>query len=125
MFFFRKKNNENKLEPSCCCRGTEKEKDKVLSCCEGTISGTGDLKILGSGCKSCHQLYENTVRADENLNLNIEVEYITDMEKILSYGVMRMPALVINEKVVSSGKVLNTEEIGKIISNTLEGKCLS
>lgn len=43
----------------------------------------------------------------------------------MSYGVMRMPALVINEKVVSSGKVLNTEEIGKIISNTLEGKCLS
>lgn len=65
------------------------------------------------------------MRAVENLNLNIEVEYITDMEKILSYGVMRMPALVINEKVVSSGKVLNTEEIGKIISNTLEGKCLS
>lgn len=65
------------------------------------------------------------MRAVENLNLNIEVEYITDMEKILSYGVMRMPALEINEKVVSSGKVLNTEEIGKIISNTLEGKCLS
>lgn len=45
------------------------------------------------------------------LGMDLEVEYITDMEKIVSYGVMSMPALVINEKVVSMGKALKTAEI--------------
>ena len=45
----------------------------------------------------------------------MEVEYITDMEKVMSYGVMSMPALVVNEKVVSAGKVLKASEIEKLL----------
>lgn len=49
------------------------------------------------------------------MELGIEVEYVTDMEKIMQYGVMRMPALVVNEQVVSMGKVLNANEIERIL----------
>ena len=47
--------------------------------------------------------------------MDIEVEYVTDMQKIASYGVMSTPALVINEKVVSMGKVLKKEDIIKLL----------
>lgn len=69
------------------------------------------VKVLGSGCKSCHQMYENTVKAVAELNLAVEVGYITDLVAITGYGVMVTPALVINERVVSAGKVLKPEEI--------------
>ena len=51
----------------------------------------------------------------EELGLEIEVEYITDMEKIMSYGAMSMPLLVVDEKVVSVGKVLKPSEISKLL----------
>ncbi|MBR1382389.1 MAG: TM0996/MTH895 family glutaredoxin-like protein [Ruminococcus sp.] len=71
------------------------------------------IKVLGSGCKSCHQLYDNALKAVEGMG--IEVEYITDLQKIMEYGAMSMPALVVNEQLVSSGKVLKPAEIVKII----------
>ena len=49
------------------------------------------------------------------MGLSVEVEYITDMEKVMEYGVMSMPALVVNEKVVSMGKVLKTADVIKLI----------
>ena len=73
------------------------------------------IKVLGSGCKSCHQLYENTKEAVKSAGLSVEVEYITDLEKIMEYGVMSMPGLVVNEKVVSMGKVLKTSEVEKLL----------
>ena len=51
------------------------------------------IKVLGAGCKSCHEQYENTKRAVGEMGLSIEVEYITDMQKVMEYGVMSMPAL--------------------------------
>ena len=45
----------------------------------------------------------------------MEVEYITDMKKVMEYGVMSMPAIVVNEKVVSMGKVLKTAEVEKLL----------
>ena len=71
------------------------------------------IKVLGSCCKSCHQLYDNALKAVEGMG--IEVEYITDLQKIMEYGAMSMPALVVNEQLVSSGKVLKPAEIVKII----------
>ena len=59
------------------------------------------MKVLGSGCKNCHTLLENTREALKTMGFSVEVEYITDMETIMGYGVMSMPALVVNEKVVS------------------------
>ena len=69
------------------------------------------IKVLGSGCKSCHALYDNAKEADKQAGLNVELEYVTDLEKIMSYGVMSTPALVFNEQVVSMGKVLKVNQI--------------
>lgn len=78
-----------------------------------------NIKVLGSGCKSCHVLYENTKEAVKNAKLEIEVEYITDMKKIMEYGIMMFPGLVINDRAVSSGKILKVSEIEKIIYDIL------
>lgn len=69
------------------------------------------IKALGAGCKSCHEQYENAKQAVKDMGLSIEVEYITDMQKVMEYGVMSMPALVVNENVVSMGKVLKSADI--------------
>ena len=98
MFLFGKKKEEKKAEST-----SEKIK----------ITGITSIKVLGSGCKACHQLYDNTVKAVEGMG--IEVEYITDLQKIMEYGAMSMPALVINEKLVSSGKTLKPAEIIELI----------
>jgi len=58
---------------------------------------------------------EASREAVKNLGLSVEVEYVTDMEKIMEYGVMRMPALVVNEKVVSMGKVLKAADVEKLL----------
>jgi len=59
-------------------------------------------------------LFENTREALNNLGIAAEPAYVTDMEKIIAYGAMSMPALVVNEKVVASGKVLKAVEIEKL-----------
>ncbi len=73
------------------------------------------IKVLGAGCKSCHEMYENTKAALKATGVDIEVEYITDMEKVMGYGVMSMPGLVVNEKVVSMGKVLKPADVEKLL----------
>lgn len=73
------------------------------------------VKVLGAGCKSCHEFYENTKEAVKNAGLSVEVEYITDMEKIMGYGIMSMPGLVVNEQIASVGKVLKTAEVEKLL----------
>ena len=75
----------------------------------------GTVKVLGSGCKACRQLYDNALKAAEGTD--IKVEYITDMQKIAEYGVMSMPALVQNGKVVSAGRILKPADIAKLINN--------
>ena len=71
--------------------------------------------MLGAGCKSCHELYENAQAAVKNAGLAVEVEYVTDMEKVMAYGAMSMPVLVVNEKVVSVGRVLKPAEVEKLL----------
>ena len=73
------------------------------------------IKVLGTGCKNCHTLLENTRKAAAELGLSAEVEYITDMEEILRYGVMRTPALVVNGKPVAMGRVLKAEEAAALL----------
>ncbi len=74
-----------------------------------------NIKILGGGCASCKKLYVNTKKAVAEAGVRAEVEYVTDMERVMTYGVMRMPALVVNEQVVAMGKVLKPAEIVKIL----------
>ena len=79
------------------------------------MSEIKSVKVLGLGCKSCHTMLENTKEAVKNLGLGIEVEYVTEMKDIVGYGVMNMPGLVVNEKVVSAGKLLKSAEIEKFL----------
>ena len=94
--------------------GKKKEAQEPVCACNAQVES---IKVLGSGCKSCHELYENTKEAVKNAGLSVEVEYITDMEKVMGYGVMSMPGLVVNEKVVSMGKVLKTADVEKLLGD--------
>jgi predicted DsbA family dithiol-disulfide isomerase len=62
-----------------------------------------NVKILGVGCSVCQRMYSTVTQIIARENMEAEVEYIPDIEKILSYGVLSTPALVINEKVVMIG----------------------
>ncbi|WP_346868765.1 thioredoxin family protein [Clostridium sp. UBA5119] len=75
------------------------------------------IKILGSGCKKCVTLKENTEVALKETGMEAEIIKVMDFKDIMTYGVMTTPALVINEKVVSFGKVLKPKEIIKILHN--------
>ena len=101
----------NSMEESCNCNSSE----TTETCCGETITGICCMKVLGSGCKSCHELFENAQKAVSDMGLSIEVEYVTDMKKVVSYGVMSTPALVVNEKVVSMGKVLKPVDVEKLL----------
>lgn len=76
------------------------------------------IKILGSGCKNCVALKDNTEEALKELGIEAEIEKVTDFKEIVGYGVMSTPALVVDEKVVSFGKVLKSKEIAKILEKT-------
>ena len=117
LFNFGKKKEEKKA-PACACNcgcPTSEATEVVNTCCGEAVDGICCIKVLGSGCKSCHALLEATKEAVKNMGLSIEVEYVTDMEKIMEYGVMSMPALVVNENVVSMGKVLKAAEVEKLL----------
>jgi small redox-active disulfide protein 2 len=73
------------------------------------------IKILGSGCKKCVTLNENTHQALSNLGLQAEVLKVTDFAEIAAYGVMSTPALAIDDQVVSVGKVLTAGEIAALL----------
>ncbi|MBU1299058.1 MAG: TM0996/MTH895 family glutaredoxin-like protein [Bacteroidetes bacterium] len=73
-------------------------------------------QILGPGCPKCKKLTELTEQAAKSLNLQYELEKVTDIKEIISYGVMMTPALVVNGEVKVSGKVPSVEEIKQIIS---------
>lgn len=75
-----------------------------------------EIKVLGTGCCSkCATLTSNAEDAVKAMGVNATVEEITDIEKIISYGIMRTPALVVDEKVLSVGKVLTVEEVTSIL----------
>jgi small redox-active disulfide protein 2 len=62
-----------------------------------------DIKVLGAGCASCKRMFADVQKLVVRLNLDARVEYVTDMERIMAYGVMSTPVLVINEKIVMVG----------------------
>ena len=116
LFNFGKKKEEEKKAPACCCGSAKAQVAKSAECCCGTsVNGICCVKVLGAGCKACHEQYENAKTAVKALGLDVEVEYITDMEKVMGYGVMSMPAIVVNEKVVSMGKVLKAADVEKLL----------
>jgi len=74
------------------------------------------IKILGSGCKKCMALGENAKAAAAAAGQAAEIIKVTDYAEIARYGVMSTPALVINDKVVSTGKVLSSGEIQMLLT---------
>ena len=118
MALFGKKKEEEKKAPACACNSgcpTSETTEITNDCCPETNDGICCIKVLGSGCASCHALYENAKEAVQKKGLSVEVEYITDLQKVMEYGVMSMPALVVNEKVVSMGKVLKANDVEKLL----------
>lgn len=116
LFNFGKKKEEEKKAPACCCGSAKAQVAKSAECCCGTsVNGICCVKVLGAGCRACHEQYENAKTAVKALGLDVEVEYITDMEKVMGYCVMSMPAIVVNEKVVSMGKVLKAADVEKLL----------
>lgn len=74
-----------------------------------------EIKVLGPGCVNCQTLARNVEAALSDLGLDVEVEKVTDYEQILSYGVMSTPAVVIDDRVVASGRVLSKDEVRRLI----------
>lgn len=77
------------------------------------------VKILGPGCKNCQTLETRTREALEHLGLQPEVENVTDYAAIAGYGVMTTPGLVADDKLLVSGRVPTTEEISRLLSESL------
>jgi len=73
------------------------------------------IEILGTGCPKCKMLEANAKKAVEELKLKAEIVKVTDIDKIIDYGIMSTPAIVINGKVKSYGKVADVEEIKKFL----------
>ncbi len=81
-----------------------------------------NIKVLGSGCPSCKSLYES-VKNVVGDNKDIKVEYITDITALLEAGIMSSPALLIEDKLVCSGRVPSEDEIKEYIDgNKVEEK---
>jgi small redox-active disulfide protein 2 len=73
------------------------------------------IKILGSGCKKCITLGENAKAAAEAAGLEAQIVKVTDFAEIAGYGIMSTPGLVVDEKVLSAGKVLSADEIRRLL----------
>ena len=78
------------------------------------------IKVLGTGCANCKSLEKATINALAELNIAADVEKVEDIQKIISYGIMRTPALVINEKVVFSGRLPGMTELKEIIQKNID-----
>lgn len=74
------------------------------------------IKILGTGCKKCIALGDNTKIALDSLGQQAQIIKVTDYADIAAYGVMSTPALVIDDQVASAGKVLNASEISALLT---------
>lgn len=73
------------------------------------------IKVLGGGCSKCETLLSNVKEAVAKTGTEAEIEYITDFAVIAGYGIMSTPALIVDEKIVSMGKVLKCGDIEKLI----------
>jgi small redox-active disulfide protein 2 len=80
---------------------------------------TMKIQVLGSGCPTCKKLFELTKKAVEELKLKTEVEYVTDIQKIIEMGVMSSPVLAVNGKPILTGYVPDIEKIKKITKDSL------
>ena len=105
----------------------KKKKEETTSCCCGgnctpetmahaeAVKATGGVKVLGSGCAKCNALEDATREALAELGMDTTIDHVTDFTQIAAYGVMSTPALVVDGKVISYGKVLKKDEAKALI----------
>ncbi len=110
--FGKRKEKEEQKPSSCCCGNCDSDS---MEQAEKARSEGAWVKVLGSGCAKCNALEAAAKAALEQLGMSTSIEHVTDFAKIASYGVMSTPALVVDGKVVSYGKVLKTEEVVAIL----------
>lgn len=124
MALFRKKKEETET-PVCACQcdaqtATVEKGEAGAACCPEAEGKICCVKVLGAGCATCHALYKDAEAAVKAMGLELTVEYITDMQRVTAYGVMSFPALVVNEKVVSTGKLLKAAEVESLLRKLMQ-----
>lgn len=77
------------------------------------------IQVLGSGCPNCHKLFVTTQEAVKQLGLEVEVEYITDIQEILKLGIISMPVLAINGQAIMAGQLPSVEQLKEIFQEGL------
>lgn len=102
---------KKKEQKDCCGSSCTPEK---MAQAEAAKTALG-IKILGSGCAKCSALEEATRTALAELGMETSIDHVTDFAQIAAYGVMTTPALVVDGKVVSYGKMLKTDEAKALI----------
>lgn len=113
MGWFSSKKEEKKCScgGSCGCMVQNAAKAETVTAAD---RGAG-IKVLGSGCAKCRALEESVKGALGELHMETAVDHVTDFAQIAAYGVMTTPALVVDGKVVSCGKVLKKDEVKDLI----------
>ncbi len=110
MLIFGKKKEKTK---TCCCGSCSPE---AMAKAEAAKTSAG-VKVLGAGCAKCKALEDAVQAALSELGMDTSIDHVTDFTQIAAYGVMTTPALVVDGKVVSYGKVLKKEEAKAIIAD--------
>lgn len=111
MGLFNKKKGETK---SCCCGGSCTPESMAEA---ETAKAASGVKVLGGGCAKCNALEAAVRSALEELGMDTTIDHVTDFGQIAAYGVMSTPALVVDGKVVSFGKVLSKDEAKMVLQN--------
>lgn len=76
-----------------------------------------EIKVLGPGCPKCELLYENTVKALDELGIEANLIKVKDFMQIAAHGVLTTPGLMVDGKLVSQGRVLSVEEIKEVLKS--------
>ena len=76
-----------------------------------------EIKVLGTGCAKCKKLEQMAKQTVDEMGIEANIEKVEDIYKIMEYGVMRTPGLVVNEKVVLSGRLPKAGEIKELLTN--------
>lgn len=104
--------NKKEEKTSCCCSGSCTAETMARAEADKT---SGGVKVLGSGCAKCNALEQAVRDALAELGMETAIDHVTDLTQIAAYGVMTTPALVVDGKVVSYGKVLKKDEAKALI----------
>ena len=110
MLLFGKKRVEKAA--SCCCGNCDTD---GMAKAEAAKNEGSNVKVLGSGCAKCIALEAAAKEALAKLGMDTTVDHVTDFSQIAAYGVMTAPALVVDGKVISYGKVLKADEIADLL----------